>query len=158
MIQIRNNCFETNSSSTHCISLVKNKIPYSRELSLDNEGYVTVDLIGFCSNCVYVFPEEKLAYVMLIYAGKNGISLNCYGTELREALEEFYKTDDFLALQDSIICKLGPSCKGIRFSADSSWGYIDDSYDARDEFCTYKEYDPIEFIFEDYILSYEYDG
>ena len=78
--------------------------------------------------------------------------------EFKIAVEELYKTEEFQALQSRIVEVVGPSCKGIRFDTNWGWGYIDDSYDAVEEFCCAGAYDPVEFIFNDYILHYEYDG
>ena len=160
MIKRRNNVFETNSSSSHSISLATKQLCNNRALPLDDEGYVTICVDGFCSNDLYTEPVDKLVYVLQVYAAKNNISLNeCGGTEqFITSLNELYQTEEFKNLEYRVKEIMGSECKGIRFDESYGWGYIDDSYEAVDEFCTYNHYDPVEFIFNDYYLRYTYDG
>ena len=160
MIQIRRNVFETNSSSSHSITLANKQICESRTLTLDDEGYVTLYVNGFCSDDAYIEPVDKLGYVLQTYAAKNKIYLNHAGGSAKfiTAIEELYRTEEFKNLEYRIKEIIGPDCKGIRFDKNCGWGYIDDSHEAVDEFCTYSYYDPIDFIFNDYCLHYSYNG
>jgi len=165
MIQIRNNCFETNSSSSHSISITPSN--FLRQLNyepsnlvLDDEGYITLEVMGFCSTDAYYSQREKLTYVLQTIAAKNEICLNHCGNsaEFKDALSQLYDTEEFTSIQNAVIAHLGNGCQGIRFDENYGWGYIDDSYDAIDEFYTYAEYDPVEFIFSEMSLHYYYDG
>ena len=160
MIKVRRSVFETNSSSSHSITLAPKQVCESKTLPLDSEGYVTAHVNGYCSYDVFCEPIDKLGYLLQVYAAKNHISLNyaCTSQNFLDALEELYQTDEFDYLQSRVKELMGPTCKGIRFADTYGWGYIDDSYEAVDEFCTYNEYDPIDFIFNDYVLRYNYNG
>lgn len=165
MIQIRHNVFETNSSSSHAISITPTKMLQhfnieTSDLVVDDDGYVTLCVNGFCSTDSYYTQADKLTYILQVIAAKNHICLNhCGGSkEFKNSLIQLYNTEEFKMIQDSVIAYLGSSCLGIRFDEDYGWGYIDDGYEAVGEFFTYKLYDPIEFIFSDMSLHYHYDG
>lgn len=165
MIQKRRNVFETNSSSSHAISITPTRLLQNfnietSNLVVDDDGYVTLCVNGFCSTDAYYTHTDKLTYILQVIAAKNHICLNhCGGSkEFKNSLIQLYDTEEFKTIQDSVIAYLGPSCLGIRFDENYGWGYIDDSYEAVDEFFTYKSYDPIEFIFSDMSLHYHYDG
>ena len=165
MIQIRHNVFETNSSSSHAISItpirmLQNFNIETSDLVVDDDGYVTLSVNGFCSTDSYYTQADKLTYILQVIAAKNNICLNhCGGSkEFRDSLKQLYDTEEFKKIQESVISHLESSCLGIRFDEDYGWGYVDDSYEAVAEFFTYKSYDPIEFIFSDMSLHYHYDG
>lgn len=129
MIQIRQNVFETNSSSTHSITIADSALlPSEFEVMIDDNGdeVIHVDLVGFCSYHDHESQNDKLAYLVeqIAYITDNEYALNFYGTkeENEEAQEALYKTSEFRELEDAI-CDYA-DCKHIRINPRSE-GYID---------------------------------
>lgn len=132
MIQIRRNVFETNSSSTHSVTiidgtLVPNEIPIVEDWDIcDGEPTILVELNGFCGWCNHDTQMEKLAYVIMQIAyildlyHANG----WYGSkeEIEEAREKLYETDEFKELE-GLICEHA-GCKHVRLR-EGTEGYID---------------------------------
>lgn len=161
MIQIRRKVFETNSSSTHSITLNYEAPLQQNYMPIDDEGFINIPLIGFCSCETYDQQLEKLAYVIELAACKSGIYLNIglNNKERDQILEELYECDLFLEIQDEIINYVGSDCIGIRIAEDACYGYIDDSSDYVDMNEFYDECGGlINFVFSDSYLHYEYNG
>lgn len=132
MIHIRRNVFETNSSSTHSVTitngaLVPNEIPIVEDWDIcDGEPTMLVDLNGFCSWCDHDAQMEKLAYVIMQIAyildlhHANG----WYGSkeEVEEAREKLYETEEFKELEN-LVCEHA-GCKHVRLR-EGTEGYID---------------------------------
>lgn len=132
MIHIRRNVFETNSSSTHSVTitdetLVPNEIPIVEDWDIcDGEPTILVDLNGFCGWCDHKTQMEKLAYVIMQIAyildlyHANG----WYGSkeEIEEAREKLYESEEFKELEDLVCHHAG--CKHIRLR-EGTEGYID---------------------------------
>lgn len=86
MIQIRNSCFETNSSSTHALCLykdnTKNKVDFDAKLVI--KPYTDDDYSKFTEPHVFVTAEEKLRYFWTIY---NNLYLDDRRTDYGSAAE-----------------------------------------------------------------------
>ena len=132
MIQVRRNVFETNSSSSHSVTIVDDTLVDS-ELEVvedwdicDGEPTILVDLVGFCSWYDHESQNDKLAYLVeqIAYITDNYRALCWYGTsaEQEEAKERLYDSDEFRELEDAICDHAG--CKHIRIK-DGAEGYID---------------------------------
>jgi len=132
MIKVRRNVFETNSSSSHSItikndSLVANEIPIEEDYDIcDGEPTMMVELNGFCGWENHETQMEKLAYIIMQIAyilnleSANGF----YGSkeEIEDAREKLYESEEFKELEDIICDHAG--CKHIRLRDDTE-GYID---------------------------------
>lgn len=161
MKQFRHNVFETNSSSCHTFTWAKDPDPYQDNyIEIDEEGYLRIPLIGFCSTCRYDTQSEKLAYAVQLAAYKSGIYLNAVGQELEDRLEELYQSSLFNDIEDEILSYIDdPKCIGIRFYEDSSYGYIDDAHDYYDMQDFYEECGGlINFVYRNTTLHYYYNG
>jgi hypothetical protein len=128
MIQTRRNVFETNSSSSHSITIADSALmPSEFEVTVDDNGddVIYVDLVDFCSSD-HESQNDKLAYLIeqIAYITNNEYALNFYGSieENEEAQEALYHTTEFLELEDQI-CAYA-DCKHIRINPRSE-GYID---------------------------------
>jgi hypothetical protein len=132
MIQIRRNVFETNSSSSHSITiandnLVDNEIPIVEDWDICNgEPTILVELNGFCGWCDHDTQMEKLAYVIMqiAYILDLQYANGWYGSkeEIEEAREKLYEADEFKELED-LICEHA-GCKHVRLK-EGTEGYID---------------------------------
>ena len=132
MLNKRLNVFETNSSSSHSITitdnlLVDNEIPIVEDWDIcDGQPTMLVDLNGFCGWCDHDTQMEKLAYVIMQIAyildlyHANG----WYGSkeEIEEARETLYETEEFKELED-LVCEHA-GCKHVRLR-EGTEGYID---------------------------------
>lgn len=132
MIQIRRNVFETNSSSSHSITisddnLVANKIPIVEDWNIcDGEPTMLVELNGFCGWCDHESQMEKLAYLIMqiAYILDLEYANGWYGSkeEIEEAREKLYESEEFKELEDTVCEHAG--CKHIRLYENTE-GYID---------------------------------
>lgn len=132
MKQIRRNVFETNSSSSHSITinddnLVANKIPIEQNWEVCNgEPTMMVELNDFCGWDNHETQMEKLAYIIMQIAyildlyHANGFEGS--REEIKEAREKLYESEEFKELEDSICDHAG--CRHIRLREDTE-GYID---------------------------------
>lgn len=132
MRQIRRNVFETNSSSSHSLSvsdtsLVLNDMPIVENWDMcDGEPTLMVELTGFCSMYDHDSQNDKLAYLIeqIAYITDNEYANGWYGSiaECEAARERLYETEEFKELEDEICNYVG--CKHLRIRSHSS-GYID---------------------------------
>lgn len=164
MIQIRTNVFETNSSSSHSVSVGKHTCEDSYlEIAEycgkgDYEPTIIVDTVGFCGFEDHATQHEKLAYLMQQIAYINGFSAIFWRPEnLEEQLEEYYDCENFRELEYEICEYTG--AKHLRFGCLD--GYIDhdsvlyDIYELKDEIGG----DYINFIFSpDSYVHFEFNG
>ena len=139
MMQIRRSVFETNSSSTHSVTiadgrLVPNEIPIVEDWDIcDGEPTMLVELTGFCSMNDHCTQMEKLAYIIMQIAyildlyHANG----WYGSkeEIEKAREKLYDTEEFKELEDLVCDHAG--CKHMRLR-EGTEGYIDHDSVVRD--------------------------
>ena len=106
---IRRNVFETNSSSTHSVTIGKSTCEDSYlEIEEycdkgDYEDTIVIDTVGFCGFCDHNTQQEKLAYLMQQIAYMNSYSDIFWGSgDVEEQLEEYYNCDDFRELEDAV--------------------------------------------------------
>lgn len=125
MKQIRRNVFETNSSSTHSISITSyGGFLAHNELYIDYDDYIHVSLGEFgWEEETYNEQYDKLCYLLTMAAEINGCTAYyCNNREEdEEKIREFIHTDDFQMINDAVIAKT--YCNGIWI--DSCDGYID---------------------------------
>lgn len=108
MKQIRNNVFETNSSSTHSIAIShKNSYYYGencleRYLDYDNKIHVEFGEFGWEVEH-YSLPYEKLQYIVTMLAETEGSNIS--------NINELFDTDGFKLINDAVAeyCR----CDGI---------------------------------------------
>lgn len=132
MIKVRRGVFETNSSSSHSITindsnLVANEIPIEQDWEIcDGEPTMMVELNGFCGWCDHDTQMEKLAYVIMqiAYILNLEYANGWYGSkeEIEEAREKLYESEEFKELEDLVCDHAG--CKHLRLREDTE-GYID---------------------------------
>lgn len=160
---IRRNVFETNSSSTHSVTIGKSTCEdsYLEIEEYSPKGYyedtIIIDAVGFCS-WDHDTQQEKLAYLMQQIAYINGFSdLFWDFGNIEEQLEEYYNCDDFRELEEAVCDYTGAKC--LRFGELS--GYIDHGsvlyniYELKDEV----EGDYCNFIFSpDSHVHFEFNG
>ena len=164
MKQIRKGVFETNSSSTHSVTIGKGiTVPSELEITEycdigDYEDTIIIDTEGFCGFCDHDTQQEKLAYLMQQIAYMNGYSdLFWRSGNIEEQLEEYYDCDNFRELEEAVCEYTG--AKHLRFGELD--GYIDhdsiiyDIYELKDEIGG----DYVNFIFDpDSYVHFEFNG
>lgn len=110
MLQIRKSVFETNSSSSHVVSIVSEIHDFKYELELNAEGKVEIEFGTFgCDHEEFNDSFRKLQYLLTM-----AITLNL---QRIKSLEDFYLTDDFLLIE-STVCGCVNGCKGIEIHND----------------------------------------
>ena len=124
MIKIRENVFETNSSSTHSVAVSSKDRGYSHEMPVDENGtlYIQLGEYNWGPDILYT-PYDKLCYVM------------SYLSQNYSSVEEFANDVDTGAINpivEEIDCYLKGNCgvsNVVIKKVDSSWGdglgYID---------------------------------
>lgn len=120
--QIRRGVFETNSSSTHSLT-IKNGNLNDSNLHIDYDNMLEVDFGEFgWEVCNYSDQYTKLQYILTM----------CACTEGRKCItpEEFYETDGFKSISSAIASYC--HCDGIRVREDcirtSHWDYCNEDY------------------------------
>ena len=99
--QIRNNVFETNSSSQHSLVISEDGLEPS-EFTLDENGYIHVGYGSFGKEYeIYTTQYDKLSYL---------ITLCYYCTNPHQNTENTYQ---FKYIEDAIRSYIGNECKGI---------------------------------------------
>lgn len=165
MRKIRSNVFETNSSSSHSVTIGKSTRQDSYleiEEYCDKDDYeptIVIDTEEFCGFCDHNTQQEKLAYLMQQIAYINGYFELFWSScsELDQKLQEYYDCDDFRELEDAVCEYTG--AKHLRFGDLD--GYIDhdsiiyDIYELKDEIGG----DYCNFIFSpDSYVHFEFNG
>ena len=163
MRTIRRNVFETNSSSTHSVTIGINPGPSNLEIveydeRCNWEPSIIIDTVGFCGMCDHDTQEEKLAYLMQQIAYINGYFDLFWGSgNTEELLADYYDCDNFRELEEAVCEYTGAKC--LRFGDLN--GYIDhdsivyDIYELKEEIGgSY-----IDFIFSsDSYVHFEFNG
>ncbi len=150
MKQIRHSVFETNSSSTHSVSIHRNsnKIEQNKMVVCD-DGYIHATLGKFgWEEEDYDSQESKLSYLLTMAVHKNGLcAYNITDEEDQEAIDSLQKTEDFKRISAEVANHAG--CKGV--VVDYSSGYIDhqshEDYRSMDDFLDNYGVSILEFIF-----------
>lgn len=154
-MKIRRNVFETNSSSTHSVSIIRGNKPESQGLVIDKETKkvkVSFGEFGWDRN-EYTDPLTKLSYLLTMTAETEAIH--------NPNVTDFFKTEGFQAINNLICEKL--DCEGIYITSTieidptSNYyhmcidGYIDhqscESYHSLKDFLNDYSLDIEEFIF-----------
>lgn len=158
---VRPNVFETNSSSSHSLSIRKGKLEKSnlRVSSVDNKVHVEFGEFGWEVE-TYDSQEDKLSYLCTMLIETEGRKLN--------KVEDFYETKGYLAINEAISSYC--NCKGICIDSNielmsyprsdgstyfylSHDGYIDhqshEDYSSVQEFLDDYSTDIINFVFND---------
>lgn len=148
MRQIRNCVFETNSSSTHSVT-IKHKGLSKNCIHISKDGYIHThfDEYGWEIRD-YADQEDRLSYLVTMLAEKNDSRIWCFSEkEIRETIKNLMKTYDFNRLSDEIGEYAG--CRGVII--DPSEGYIDhqshEGYRTFQDFLDDYDTDIVEFVF-----------
>ena len=100
---IRENIFETNSSSMHSLIIGKNPNYFYEDLYPERDGYVHSRFGEFGWGIdTYADPRTKLEYALTMIAE----------TEAATSMEEFYQTDGMKMINE-LFCKVIHGCKGV---------------------------------------------
>lgn len=161
MINIRTNVFETNSSSSHSIT-----IPYPLEieesvLPINDEGYIEVELHEFCHSpqdgqmarlawLIQLIVNDKIGYNSFWYAHGND--------EWEKLAEELYALEEFQELEAEIADYA--NCRGIRL-VHGTEGYIDHEscYESMKAFLLEYGVYAVDFVFGKNIeMLFEFNG
>lgn len=127
MKQLRKNIFETNSSSTHSVTINgKDKYEWDALSGYvdDEDGKIHVELGEFG----WGYDEYEDAYMKLSYLLTMILELRkaTFGHTGIKTLEEYYNLDEFI-LVESIVVENTPGCKGIELkNADFNFNPYDD--------------------------------
>jgi hypothetical protein len=158
MKQIRRNVFETNSSSTHSISIRKDYPLENSWLFVDDDGYIHAEFGEFGWEIEsYTGQIDKLSYLLTMTTYFNDCDIWYADAERVENIERFMQTDDFKQISDAVAEYTG--CKGIVI--DDSSGYIDHQSvycSTLDEFLNYNSTSILEFIFGGVVVHTDNDN
>ena len=151
MKQVRRSVFETNSSSTHSITITHGKIA-NNNIRVDRDGYIHTELGEFGWEVWdYKGQAERLSYLVTMLAVKSDVTLWCYEDDEsrteKDIVEDIMKTHEFEKLSDEI--GRHARCRGVII--DPSGGFIDHQSheDFRDfqDFLDYYNTNVVEFVF-----------
>ena len=149
MRQIRHGVFETNSSSTHSVT-VRQKGLQSNYMKIHSDGYIHTELGEFGWEIEsYDGQEDKLSYLVTMLAEKNGGADIWWRSDKtrQELVQDLMKTKDFKRISKEI--GTYAKCEGVII--DPSSGYID--HQSHEEYATVQEFlndyriDAVEFVF-----------
>ena len=168
MKQVRKNIFETNSSSTHSVSISGDSNPSTYTCTLDqyvsDDGYLHIKFGEFgWGYDEYTDDYVKLQYLLTMIAEthKNDFYHPGY-----TSLDEFYDLDDFILLE-SIICEHVKDCKGIKVESEVNDSVHNDITDKDGNPChiieidgyidhqSYEDYDCLNDFLDDWDLTIE---
>lgn len=162
--QIRRGVFETNSSSVHSITIIKDTID-SNKMAINDDGLIEVDAGEFGWGVERHRDQyTKLSYLVMM-------ALETEGSEC-ETVEQFYETEGFQKINSEIASYC--ACKGVtvpglkiekhsykdsknedRFYIDHD-GYIDhqscEDYGSLQEFLDSNNVGVIEFVFNSSLI------
>lgn len=128
MKQIRKNIFETNSSSTHSVSIANPKLNYDQLIDYvnpdDNMIHIQFGEFGWGYD-EYEDAYNKLAYLLTMILETRKATF-CRGGIT--TIDEYYMLDEFI-LVESIVTENTPGCKGICIDND---GFKFNEYDDPD--------------------------
>lgn len=127
MISKRQNVFETNSSSTHSLTLVSRS--HKNMYSLSEGGYLEAGFGDYYSECTYedyYTVEDKLRFVLTLLASfyyEVKLHENVKKTGKWHSVEyttqkELKSLPEFQEIQRLVKIKI-PNCKGLRFRKNS---------------------------------------
>lgn len=151
MRQIRSGVFETNSSSTHSVSVRCGKGLQQNWMPVGNDGYIHASLDEFGWEIeTYRDQDAKLSYLLTMAYMKNPPSVHSWSDEYSKPddIKRFMKTKDFKMISDAVAKYAG--CKGVMLDGIDG-GYID--HQSHEDYMTTQEFldeygvDVIEFVY-----------
>lgn len=148
MKQIRRSVFETNSSSTHSVT-IRHKGLAQNIMKVHSDGFIHTELGEFGWEVVnYRDQEDRLSYLVTMLAEKNGV--NTWWKDdrsLKDLVKELMKTPDFKRVSEEVGDHA--NCRGVII--DPSQGYIDhqshEDYSTLQDFLDDYKTDIVEFVF-----------
>lgn len=149
MKQIRHSVFETNSSSTHSVTITHKGLGRNY-MTIQDDGYIHTELGEFGWEVEdYTAQEDRLSYLVTMIAEKNNINMWWRHDDetLKKLTKQLMETPDFKHVSKAVGEHAG--CKGVIL--DPSEGYIDhqshDSYNTFNDFLKRYRTDIVEFVF-----------
>lgn len=161
MRSIRRNTFETNSSSSHSISIIDSTLVDSELNMVDtweldycddldyNKQYVLIDFHEYCGWDDHESQEDRLALCIQQLVAELGLDFWCVSNEeWHENIKKLYESEKFQEISDEIASYIGSHCGGVRIR-ELSEGYIDhdSDYGSYDNFMQYNCLDLVNFVF-----------
>jgi len=148
MKQIRRSVFETNSSSTHSITITHKGLA-DNNMPVNQDGFIHTELAEFGWE-VWNYDDQasRLSYLVTMLAEKSQIEAWWHGDRTTEEIaKEIMETREFEKLSDEI--GRHARCKGVII--DPSDGYIDhqscEDYRNFQDFLSECGTDVVEFVF-----------
>lgn len=161
MLNIRRSTFETNSSSSHSITIPFPVVLNSSELEVNDEGYIEISFCEFCWQ-EHSTQMDRLAWLVQVIVNdkveRNAFWYHGNDTRWHELESMLYETDDFQRLSAEIAEYVG--CKGIRLAEYTS-GYIDheSDYPTVDDFLDSYDVTATQFVFgNDIEMKFYFNG
>lgn len=135
MKQIRRSVFETNSSSTHSVTILHNGLE-PNYMSHSEDGFIHTQIGEYGWEIEdYDDQQDRLSYLITMLAEKNGLARWWRSEEtLEEHVENLMKTEDFKRVSDEIGEYAG--CLGVII--DPSDGYID--HQSQEDYRTFQDF------------------
>jgi len=148
MKQIRRSVFETNSSSTHSITITHRGLA-NNNMPVDRDGFIHTELGEFGWEVEdYDDQASRLSYLVTMLAEKSQIEAWWHGDKTtKEIATEIMETREFERLSDEI--GRHARCKGVII--DPSEGYID--HQSHEDYRSFQDFldecgtDVVEFVF-----------
>ena len=161
MLRIRKNVFETNSSSSHSITIPHPNELNWNEMDINEDGYIEVSLGKFCHGD-HESQNDRLAWLIQLIVNEK-LSYNAFWyyrdkDEWETLAEQLYATEEFQELEAEIADYA--DCSGIRLSPRTE-GYIDHSsnYDSMKSFLLEYDVSAVSFVFgEGVVMNFEFIG
>lgn len=151
MKQIRRSVFETNSSSTHSVSVKCNKGLQPNWMTVSEDGYIHASLGDFGWEIeTYAEQPDKLSYLLTMAYMKNPTGEHRWSDEYSEEkdMERFVETHNFQMISEAIARYT--NCKGVHLDQIGD-GYIDhqshEDYRTTQEFLDEYGLSVIEFVY-----------
>lgn len=154
--QIRKNVFETNSSSTHSVSISnRNSFYYDKDclknyIEWDNKVHVEFGEFGW-EREYYYSPYSKLQYIVTMLAETEGRKIT--------AADELFETNGFKLINDAVATYC--NCDGIWIDSEIKmnsyeWGGKIESYLSHNGYIdhqSYEDYNSVQDFLDDYNID-----
>ena len=158
MRQIRKSVFETNSSSTHSVSVSRKNSNYYSEnclenhIDYDNKVHVEFGEFGW-EWASYDSPYEKLQYIVTMLAETEGRNIS--------TVDELFETDGFKLINDAVADYC--NCDGIWIDSDMKmnsyeWDGKEHQYLDHDGYIdhqSHEDYKSVQDFLDDYCVNVE---
>lgn len=162
MINIRRKTFETNSSSSHSISIIDPTLVESELNLVDpwevdyydedldyNKKYVLIDFHEYCSYDDHESQEDRLTLCIQQLVAELHLDFWCVSNEeWHKNIKLLYEDEKFKEISDRVADYVGGDCAGVRIR-EFSEGYIDhdSDYGSYDNFMSHNCLDLVDFVF-----------